>query len=48
MKHIAKVNNTNILVVLMIFDSFMACFAVFFICDTHDKTAVTVSYNKTN
>jgi len=46
LKHIATVNNTNILVVLTVFASFIACFALFFICDTYDKRAVIFLYSK--
>jgi len=46
LKHIATVNNTNILVVLMVFASCIAYFAVFFICDTYDKRVVVILYRK--
>jgi capsular polysaccharide biosynthesis protein len=46
LKHIATVNNTNILVVLTVFASCIAYFAVFVICDTYDKRAVIILYRK--
>jgi capsular polysaccharide biosynthesis protein len=46
LKHIATVNNTNVLVVLTVFASCVAYFAVFFICDTYDKRAVIILYRK--
>jgi hypothetical protein len=46
LKHIATGNNTNILVVLMVFASFIAYFAVFFISVTYDKRAMIILYRK--
>jgi len=46
LKHIATVNNIKILVVLTGFASFIAYFAVFFICDAFDKRSVIILYRK--
>jgi hypothetical protein len=44
--NIATVNNTNILVVLAVFASFIAYYAALFVWDTHDKRAVIILYRK--